>query len=159
MPCLAAHDRDLKKDGPLGRYPLCALQPLSSWKQGPLSPEEGWEAGKGVKTPSKGGGGLCQGNTSNHTEAHKTSTPLPPPQAAHLQCKMTSSPERMGPCQNQVYDLLVSGVSHLVYHGLPSPLWSTQPFLHQFQPSHEAALSRFLLLHALWTCSSDAVSL
>lgn len=75
MPCLAARDRDLKKDGPLSHYPLCTLQPLSSRKQGPPSPEEERERREDA---SQVGGGLCQGNTSDDTEA---SMPLPHPYA------------------------------------------------------------------------------
>ena len=83
MPRLAAWDRDLKKDGPLSRYPLWALQPSVFGSKVRLPPRR---KGEGMKTASQGGGGLCQGNTLDHTEeAGKASTPLPHPQAAPRQ--------------------------------------------------------------------------
>lgn len=58
-----------------------------------------------------------------------------------------------------MYALSGSGVSCVVAYGLPSPLQSTQPFLHSAALTEGYSLSSSFLLHVLWTCSSDALSL
>ena len=64
----------------------------------------------------------------------------------------------VAPCQDPG-ECSLSGASCVVAYGLPSPLQSTQPFLHSLQSSQGFTLSISFLLHVLWTCSSGALSL